>query len=270
MLRTILKYTCLVFLFASVSWGAVPPRNASRKVVVMAADNWCPYTCDIKLVSNPGYLVDIAKTVFEAEGYGVEFRLLPYTRAIKEARDGVVAGILGAARGDVPDFVFPTEKFGYIINTFFVRKQNPWHYTDINSLKKVKIGIVDGYDYASEEFSDYVTKNKDNDKVEIAVGDEPLLTNLRKVQLGRIDAAIDDVSAATYIINQLNWSNYFKQAGILGKPMPIYIAFSPKDKDSEKYAAMMTEGVVKLRQSGELKKILAKYGMVDWELMVKQ
>ena len=45
----------------------------------------------------------------------------------------------------------------------------------------------------------------------------------------------------------------------------IYIAFSPKRADSQRYARMLSEGVVQLRRTGRLAVILSKYGLKDWK-----
>jgi polar amino acid transport system substrate-binding protein len=50
-----------------------------------------------------------------------------------------------------------------------------------------------------------------------------------------------------------------------GDPNPLYIAFSPSDPRSPAYAALLSEGVVRLRASGRLAAILARYGLADWE-----
>lgn len=45
----------------------------------------------------------------------------------------------------------------------------------------------------------------------------------------------------------------------------MYIAFSPAISQSKEYARILSEGVDTLRKSGELKTILKKYGLDDWE-----
>jgi len=48
------------------------------------------------------------------------------------------------------------------------------------------------------------------------------------------------------------------------KPSKLFIAFSPKNPKSQEYAKLLSEGTAALRASGELRKILAKYGLSDW------
>ena len=44
-----------------------------------------------------------------------------------------------------------------------------------------------------------------------------------------------------------------------------YIGFSPENPKSEEYARILDQGMRELRASGELEKILQKYGMSDWK-----
>lgn len=45
----------------------------------------------------------------------------------------------------------------------------------------------------------------------------------------------------------------------------VYMAFSPKGNNSKKYAAILSKGMIEIRENGTLKEILAKYGLKDWQ-----
>ena len=45
----------------------------------------------------------------------------------------------------------------------------------------------------------------------------------------------------------------------------IYLAFSPKNPKSKSYARLISKGIIEMRASGDLQKILDKYGMRDWK-----
>jgi polar amino acid transport system substrate-binding protein len=44
----------------------------------------------------------------------------------------------------------------------------------------------------------------------------------------------------------------------------VYIACTPARPEGETYAAMFSEGLLALRKSGELSRILERYGLRDW------
>ena len=53
---------------------------------------------------------------------------------------------------------------------------------------------------------------------------------------------------------------------MLGKTNLVYTVFSPATPaKSKQYAQILVKGIEKLRQTGNLDKILAKYGLEDWE-----
>jgi polar amino acid transport system substrate-binding protein len=59
--------------------------------------------------------------------------------------------------------------------------------------------------------------------------------------------------------------NRIKLAGQGSEIAYIYIAFSPKRADSQRYARTLSAGVVQLRRTGQLAVILSKYGLKDWK-----
>ena len=82
--------------------------------------------------------------------------------------------------------------------------------------------------------------------------------------MGRVTAILidRDVFAHYAFMNGLN--DDFVEIGEINAD-PIYIAFAPDAPNSEKYAAILTEGMKQLRASGELDTVLGRYGLVDWK-----
>lgn len=238
---------------------------AGHKIITLAADERCPYSCNAQIELAPGYLVDIATAIFEKRGYTIDFQLLSWNRAVDEARKGRINGIVGAYKEEAPDFIFPSDNLGKTTVTFFVRKEKNWHYNGIKSLDTVDLGVIDGYSYGTTEFDNYINEFKGTQKIQMAVGEDPLPKNLRKLLLGRIDATVDDVTVVNRAIKSLGYTDHFRQAGTLSKGNSIYIAFSPALPESKEYAQILSKGLVELRQSGKLKKILAAYHLTDWQ-----
>jgi len=50
-----------------------------------------------------------------------------------------------------------------------------------------------------------------------------------------------------------------------GDEDPLFIALSPNNPSSKATAAALGDGIDRLRKSGALKTILARYGVSDWE-----
>lgn len=53
-------------------------------------------------------------------------------------------------------------------------------------------------------------------------------------------------------------------AGQLGEEETMYIACTPAKETSQHYIKWFDEGTRKLRESGRLAAIMAKYGLSDW------
>ena len=101
--------------------------------------------------------------------------------------------------------------------------------------------------------------------------EEPLVLNIRKLLKGRIDVIPEDKSVFIETANGMGVLEKIESAGI--DPINskegldearLYMAFSPKNPKSKEYAKLISAGIEQMRLSGELGKILAKYGLTDW------
>lgn len=246
-LSTILAITSL----ASVS--------ASAATVTLRADNWCPYNCDPSS-NKPGYMVEIAKYALAKGGHTVDYKEMNWTRAISEAEKGNIDGIIGASEGDAKGLIFPKESLGKSDNAFFVKFDSSWSYTNKSSLKGTKVGIIQSYDYGA--MSKIIEETA---KPQIASGDNALEINFKKLIAGRIDNLIEDSNVAKLKASEMGLADKVKEAGVEGDPSEFYIAFTPNKESSKEYAKLLSDGVIELRNSGQLEKIMAKYGLSDWK-----
>ncbi len=256
----------------SFSWALVLPMFLSSlgysDKVSLRADNWCPFNCDPK-DANPGYMIEIATAALKEKGHDVDYQILNWPRAIAESRDGKWNGIVGAARGDAEDFVFPSASLGNSNSCFFTKADSKWKYEDLKSLDSIVVGVIKDYSY-SEKFDKYVADHiKDKKRIDMVAGDSPLDSNVKKLEAGRIGAFIEDENVVRnhYRVKGLKFES-LKVAGCV-KQDDLYIAFSPhasvKAKSSE-YAKLISDKVEAMRKDGSLKTLLQKYGLSDWTL----
>ena len=251
-------YITLILTALCILWGG----NAfCAKVIKLTSDPYCPLICDPKKEGKSGYMVDVARAVFEESGYSVELYIRPWSRGILDVRYGKYDGLVGCWKNHAPDFIFPENEIGKSSAKFYVRKGNPWRFNGIKSLKKVKFGIVQDYDYSDEK--DYIRDNPD--KVDAVAGEDALERNIKKIMLGRIDVIEDNETVVQYTLKKLGLRDQIIEAGTDKKPDYYFIAFSPKNPKSKKYAKILSDGIMKLRQTGKLGEILDKYGIKDWK-----
>ena len=255
-MRTIIFILILPVLFSISIAGA--------DTIIMAADRWCPVNCEPDS-PRPGFMVEIAQQVFTKAGHTIEYRIVPWARAIEEANAGRINGIIGAFHGDAPDFIFPeNELFLLSGNSFFVTSKSKWTYKDISSLSEIIIGAINGYDYG-EEINSYINKYKGTKRVDLISGNHPLERNIQKLLNGRIDVLVESNVVFWRTASAMGVKDNIKSAGQASKPEKCYIAFSPSNIKSKEYAKILSDGVDMLRKSGQLKKILNAYEVDDWK-----
>ncbi len=250
-----------VRLIALALWLAAGAAQA-RPVVVLRSDLWCPYNC-APGTDRPGYAVEIAQAVFGAAGYDVDYQLLNWARSVEDARVGRADGVIGAFATDVPGFVVPHEPIGLSSAAFAVRRGVAFHYTGPHALDGRVLGVVATYEFAGA-LGAYVREVRaDRTRVQYMAGDGALAKNLFKLLAGRLDVVLDDAYVLSTTIAELGLGDRvtFSREG---EAMPVYIAFSPVNPDSPHLAAILSEGIARLRASGRLAAILARYGVRDW------
>ncbi len=251
----------LVLFFTSIAFS---------DTIRIAADEWCPYNCKPNS-DKPGYMIEIAKLVFEKAGHQVEYEIKPWSRSIMECRKGKIEALPGATKGEVPDFIFPDENFGASIVFFFTKKGSTWRYNGIESLKDVKVGIQADYEYG-ERLDAYFAKHNKTSAVQVMKSETPLKLNIKKLIKGRIGTIPEDKYVFLNLAKKMNKIDQIQEVGM--DPIKniadfhatkVYMAFSPKNPKSKAYATTLSKGIIELRASGELKKVLDKYGLNDWQ-----
>lgn len=247
----------LIFLISIFIFAA----SAMADEITIVADEWTPYSgkSDSKL---PGYGIEIAQQVFEAEGHTVHFKTVPWSRAIIDTRSGKYNAIIGAYKKEAPDFVFPEEEFGMTRISFFAKKENTWSYTGLESLQEIKIGVIKGYSYG-KELDKYLKEN--HHRVQYVYSKDPLLQNIKKLLANRFDVLIEDENVLLHKVKDMGLTDKVVNAGFADVSGKLYITFSPKIKKSKEYAEILTKGIRRLKDSGELDKILSKYGLQYWK-----
>ncbi len=233
--------------------------------ITIVADPWCPFTCK-QDTSKQGFMIEIASSVFRKAGHSVKFMNIDWDKALEETRKGRYNAVAGAYKEDAPDFVFPEQSQGEAGNVFFVKKDSKWRYKGVETLEKVKVGVIKSYSYGEKLDSIFKNKEKAGEML-IASGENPLEVLIEKLLEGKIDALIEDPAVLVdFLIENALFDilNDIEEAGMEGAPEAVFIAFSPVDPKSKQYADILSKGTSELRKSGKLAEILKKYEVKDW------
>lgn len=249
------RYLFSIMIFTQIAFS---------DTITLVADEWCPHNCAPGSKS-PGYMIEIAQKVFNKTGHKVKYITGPSWKvAIEKSRNNEYNAIVGAAKDDAPDFIYPKNEIGIAQMAFLIHSTSLWQYKGLDSLSQVRLGAIMDYSY-NEKIDAYIEQYKDNPaKVQLVSGNLALFYNIQKLSQGLISTLIDDAAVIKYYFKRKELTNPFKfvDANAASKS---YIAFSPNHPKSQEYAAILSNGIDQLRKSGELNTIMQKYGLSDWK-----
>lgn len=252
----------LVRFFSSMLLLCAFSSSAFAEKITLAADEWCPFNCAPDS-DKPGFMIEVAQQVFAEHGYTIDYKVMAWSRAIREAEVGNIDGIIGAFKGDAPNFIYPDQELSILRNTFFVHKDQAWIYEGAASLEQIQLAAIAGYDYG-DELREYIQQSG-SEQVSLLNGqDHPLAKGIELLSRQRVDAVIEADPVFWYTAQMLGLQDKFQTAGHSDQPQNSYITFSPALEHSTIYAEILSKGIEKLRSSGELAIILSRYGLKDW------
>jgi len=227
--------------------------------ITFAADEWCPVNCEPSS-DRPGYMVEIVRTILEPQGYEVRYVTLNWARALLYTRSARFDAVLGALKGDAPDFIFPVEPQGETRVGLFVRASSDWQYLSEASMEDQRVGLIRDYAYG-DALETLITERA---RPSYAGGDHPLELNMLQLQAERIDIIVEDVNIFRHTASELGLTDAFRLATTFSRE-EIYAAFSPNSSRSQHIADVLSAGMKELRASGRLQAIMSRYGLEDWQ-----
>ncbi len=205
-------------------------------------------------------MVDIAREAFGMAGIDVEYVNMSWARAIQQARDGYIDGIVGALPGDAPDFVFPEEATGHTTTVLYTHPDNVWNFNGIESLSNLTLLAINGYSY-SPELDAYIAKHQnDPEKVWILSGPAPLSRAIELLDKHRSDVFPEDRDVMEWALKQQGNRIALRITDVIHQSA-IYIAFSPERQGSEELSDLLSQGTRALKSSGRIEQIMARYGL---------
>ena len=230
------------------------------ETLVIAADRWCPINCEPGS-ERPGIFVELARDIFAEAGIEVRYEMRNWARVLQEVRRGEINAAIGAGIGDAPDFLFTETPVAMSRNCFYTLPDSSWRYDGLDSLARVRLGVINDYSYGVEINAYVAAHHRHVDQVQVAAGDKALDINLSKLGLRRIDAMIENSWVVQARLAELGRSGELREAGCREPDVPIYLAFSPALKASSRHVELLEQGLLRYRASGRLQALLQAYGV---------
>ena len=233
------------------------PTMASVKIE-LATDPWCPYVCETEQGAN-GLLIEIAEKALLDSGYLVNYRWLSWARALKEVRKGKIQGVIGMYQSDAPDLIFGQEHLMMSNMCFYVQAHEDWHFSDIANLTQRRLSVVNSYSYG-EEFDRYIRGSKETGAAQVhqMYGKDTIHKRILLMANGQFDTLVEDKLVVNQVNRSLKPEQRLKEAGCLSYEK-VYIGFSANSNLAPRLSRALDRGIQKLRESGELAEIIAKY-----------
>ncbi len=248
----------LLFTFFSIL--IFSPLCSIADTIIIAGDPWCPYNC--KSQENPGFLIELAKTIFEKNGHTIKYSVVPWKRAKQGIINGIYDGIVGMAKNEETEklYVFPTLEMAESQFCFYAANDSQWKYTGIPSLKNERLGVIYGYGYGAEgtPIENYLKNNINTTRVQTVSGDNPLTQIIKMVLLDRLSVIIEDSKVMEYTLNQMAYQSRLTEVGCLENVDRVHIAFSVKNPHSDQYAKILSNGIKELKKTGDYNRTIGR------------
>ena len=251
-----------LLLIPAVLLGLCSPLAADT--IEVRADNWMPYNGD-PAAERPGYVVELLRAAFPNDT--IHYTTCPWAQACAELAEGKIDAIIGAGPTDSPGAVLPELTIGSMRSVFYIKKGTAWRFKGIESLKSIRLAAAAGYAYDDGGVLDTYLKQGTAPAVQFGIGDAPLESSIAKLRKGEVEAVVEDSSVMLWTLKQMQVPiGEVHSGGTLAKEgTPLYVAFTAKKAVSTARAEQVTATVRKLRESGELPKLLALYDLDDWK-----
>jgi polar amino acid transport system substrate-binding protein len=246
------------------------PWFSDSKTITFAVDDYCPYYCKDsnsphgKFSNKPGFIIEILNEAFLTLDVDVKYTFLPWERGITEVHKNSINGIIIASKSNAPDLIYPEQEQASSIGCFVTQTNNPWRYSSKQSLKNMRLGVIQGYDYGEPVDSFIWEHYQPDNNIAIIAGERALPRLLHMLVKKRIDTVIEDKNVLLHSIKANDLEQQLVLANCTQSRVSLYVAFSPKNPESKRYAKIVSNAMTTLRESGELARILAKYNIVDW------
>jgi len=258
----IMKRTIILILLAALLWFCFIPQ-VQAETLRFATINYCPFTCDPALENGrEGVLTEVLRAALEPAGITLELTMLPFLRAIQETQQGKYDGMVVANHELAPELVYPDAPTLRQHVAFLVKAGETWTYAGIDSLRTMKIGIVEGYSYADADLNAYLKEHqKDASKIVLLHGQNTTEQGIQMLLKDRFTLYLEGAYSAQYVLMKLGLQDQVAIVGYSTGAFDDFTAFASQHPKARQYAALLSQAIKEMTASGKLKEILQKYGI---------
>lgn len=190
------------------------------------------------------------RRVLSEMGYEANIRVLPWARAETLVRSGRADMLYSLTFSETRDrYYYFTDPINTAQDVFFKRKGRDLEWQELDDLTGLNFGLSAAYSYAPE-FMDWLFDG--NARITRITHEQPELTGLRMVGLGRVDLFICELSVCQYLL-QREADNYPELAkidrmpGTVGPERSFRAGFSRKLPNGSKLRDEFNAALAQIR-----------------------
>jgi polar amino acid transport system substrate-binding protein len=266
-----LNYSAVFFIMMLI-FVCLPLAGSETKVfdskpAALVADDWCPQHCEIDS-THKGYVIDIIEQALKLEGIPFNIVYMPWLRAMSYTESGEFDGLLTPTADVFKQFSYHSEALGYQQYCFYVNNSSSWTYTQPTDLLGKRIAHLKESGFG--ELDTYFEQNKNKIKVEELYGSKDFTRNIFLfLGAGRADVIVMTSDVFDFGVRNGDIGKGFRSAGCLSNERLAVGLSKSNPERSRLLGQSLDRGIQKLRASGQLKTILAEYGINLWPPLKK-
>lgn len=239
--------------------------SVAAETVSLRGDLWCPFNCRPE-AERPGFAVEIAKAAFEPAGYEVDYQLMTWSRALREARSGRIDGAIAANAIESPRLVFSKHGLGPPEIVIATRRGGAFRFSGLPSLDNARLGAVNGYRYTRDIDDHIAFFAYDQARIRLLSGGAVTDRLITLLLAERVDAIVETGVVLRYTASNAGVLAELDLTALPVDPRPeaaMSIGFTDSAR-GRKLAALYSDTILRLRREGVLDAIMGRYGLEDW------
>ena len=223
--------------------------HAAKSITLIAEDDWYPYSAQRNGVSE-GFVVDVIRSAYATVGVDVKFKVASFKSCMKQVEEGVEIGCFDINLDNDTNSRFLFHNEALFVDTGGIYDMEKSGFPDKvtpQNLVGYRVGYTNGDTYG--EYLD----NAPGIQREYAMSD---VSNLKKLVAGRQDYSLISTITAQFIFktHAADFPVLPRLVGIISN-QKMFVGFSLKRAESKEAAALLDEGLIKIRADGTYKKI---------------
>ncbi|WP_216097219.1 substrate-binding periplasmic protein [Pseudomaricurvus albidus] len=228
---------------------AMAQTNSSPNSVIHLGveDGWPPYANE----RGQGLSTDIIKAAFAVMGQEVTISVMPYARVLRDVEAGHLDGGYNVTRQTSTEkrFIFGQFPILTASASFYYAADRPKVYQTARDIpSEARVASIIDYEYGNT----YESQRERFNEVSVARQQQVI----RMLLAHRVDVGVMFDRVVEHTLAEMNLPADILTRGAVNHTSDIYVAFSLKSPEAKKYAALLDQGLLKIRENGVYDKLM--------------